>query len=144
MSSFLTSMAFDIPSIFLVRNIIRCFLRLVQRAFTYNVKIQKDVGKCIQLQLIEFTIKQFLDAFYELKSIFLITMNNKILDVWTLWSLCIKKCLLDSCEQLNPSNIRNFLTPHNHKFSQDLHYLDKKPLTWGCLYTLWEVLIARI
>ena len=29
-------------------------------------------------------------------------------------------------------------------FSQDFHYLDKKPLTWGCLYTLWEVPIARI
>ena len=29
-------------------------------------------------------------------------------------------------------------------FSQDNHYLDKKPLTWGCLYTLWEVPIARI
>ena len=30
------------------------------------------------------------------------------------------------------------------KKSQDFHYLDKKPLTWGCLYTLWEVPIARI
>ena len=30
------------------------------------------------------------------------------------------------------------------KNSQDFHYLDKKPLTWGCLYTLWEVPIARI
>ena len=30
------------------------------------------------------------------------------------------------------------------KFTQDFHYLDKKPLTWGCLYTLWEVPIARI
>ena len=29
-------------------------------------------------------------------------------------------------------------------FSQHFHYLDKKPLTWGCLYTFWEVLIARI
>ena len=29
-------------------------------------------------------------------------------------------------------------------FFQDFHYLDKKPLTWGCLYTLWEVPIARI
>ena len=30
------------------------------------------------------------------------------------------------------------------KNSQNFHYLDKKPLTWGCLYNLWEVLIARI
>ena len=29
-------------------------------------------------------------------------------------------------------------------FSQDFYYLDKKTLKWGCLYTLWEVLIARI
>ena len=29
-------------------------------------------------------------------------------------------------------------------FFQDFHYLDKKPLTWGSLYTLWEVPIARI
>ena len=29
-------------------------------------------------------------------------------------------------------------------FSQDFHHLDKKPLTWGCLCTLWEVQIARI
>ena len=29
-------------------------------------------------------------------------------------------------------------------FFQDFHYLDKKPLTWGCLYSLWEVPIARI
>ena len=30
------------------------------------------------------------------------------------------------------------------KFSQDFHYLDKKPLTWGCSNTLWEVWITRI
>ena len=30
------------------------------------------------------------------------------------------------------------------KNSQNFHYLDKKPLTWGCLYNLWEVPIARI
>ena len=31
------------------------------------------------------------------------------------------------------------------KFSfQDFYYLDKKPLTWGCLYNLWEVPIGRI
>ena len=30
------------------------------------------------------------------------------------------------------------------KITQDFHYLDKKPLTLGCLYTLWEVPIARI
>ena len=29
-------------------------------------------------------------------------------------------------------------------FFQDFHYLVKKPLTWGCLYTLWKVPIARI
>ena len=29
-------------------------------------------------------------------------------------------------------------------FFQDFHYLVKKPLTWGCLYNLWEVPIARI
>jgi hypothetical protein len=30
------------------------------------------------------------------------------------------------------------------KNSQDFHYLEKKPLTWGCVYTLWEALIPRI
>ena len=30
------------------------------------------------------------------------------------------------------------------KFTQDFHYLDKKPLTWGCSNTLWEVWITRI
>ena len=30
------------------------------------------------------------------------------------------------------------------KNSQDFHYLDKKPLTWGGLYNFWEVPIARI
>ena len=34
-------------------------------------------------------------------------------------------------------NFQNF-------FFQDFHYLVKKPLTWGCLYTLWKVPIARI
>ena len=29
-------------------------------------------------------------------------------------------------------------------FFQDFNYLDKKPLTLGCLYTLWEVRIVRI
>ena len=29
-------------------------------------------------------------------------------------------------------------------FFQDFQYLVKKPLTWGCLYNLWEVPIARI
>ena len=29
-------------------------------------------------------------------------------------------------------------------FFQDFHYLVKKPLTWGCLYNLWEVPIVRI
>ena len=37
-----------------------------------------------------------------------------------------------------------FLKKFWKKFSQDFHYLDKKPLTWGCLFTLWEVPIARI
>ena len=32
----------------------------------------------------------------------------------------------------------------NFFFFQNFHYLVKKPLTWGCLYNLWEVPIARI
>ena len=38
----------------------------------------------------------------------------------------------------------NFKKNFKNFFFQDFHYLVKKPLTWGCLYTLWEVPIARI
>ena len=29
-------------------------------------------------------------------------------------------------------------------FFRDFQYLVKKPLTWGCLYDLWKVQIAKI
>ena len=39
---------------------------------------------------------------------------------------------------------KNFLKNFWNFFFQDFQYLVKKPLTWGCLYNLWEVPIARI
>ena len=37
-----------------------------------------------------------------------------------------------------------FFKNFQKKIFQDFHYLDKKPLTWGCLYTLWEAPIASL